>query len=168
MPKWPGNTGVANYGTIGGCYNRFPAIGSVSTITSNVVFTYLNGVEARLESRISHFYSTYFPLSVDSNPVLREIAETWVCALLLRRFYTQEKSDKSDWVKDWFDDVDAMLEPLISGSATLAPLTPGGTIDQPWSNTMNYFTTFDVDDPIDQYADSNRLTDIRNTRLRGK
>lgn len=159
---------MANYGSIGGVYNKFPAIGSVSTVTSNVVLTYLNGAEARLESRISHFYSAYFPLNVNSAPVLREISETWACALLLRRFYTQEKSDHSDWVKDWFDDVDAMLEPLISGSATLAPLTPGGgVIGEPWSSTMNYAPTMDVDAMEDQYVDPQRLTDIANARLYG-
>lgn len=153
-----------NYGTVGGVYLRFPQIGSVSIVTSALVERYLVGCEARLESRISHFYSTYFPISVSSAPILTEIAETWTVALLLKRFFTQEKENASEWVKSWFEEVDEMLEPLITGSATLLPLVPSTTLG-PWSSTMNYVPTFDVGPMEEQVVDPTRLQDIADARV---
>jgi hypothetical protein len=153
------------YGTVGGCFLRFPQIGSVSVVTSNLVERYLIGAEDRLESRISHFYSGYFPISVSSAPILREIAETWTIALLLKRFFTQEKENASEWVKSWFEEVDEMLDPLITGSATLMPVAPQSGLLAPWSSTMNYVPTFSILDMTEHRTDPNRISDERD-RLR--
>lgn len=158
---------MAQYGTVGGVFMRFPQIGSATVVTSNLVERYLVGVDARLESRISHFYSDYFPINVASAPVLREIAETWTIALLLKRFFTQEKENASEWVKSWFDEVDEMLEPLVTGSAILLPLaiTDVGLAGF-WSSTAGYVPTFDVGPINETYVDPNRLGDIRDARPR--
>ena len=155
------------YGTVGGCFMRFPAIGSVSVVTSNLVEKYLVGVDARIESRISHLYSDYFPISVASCPVLVEIGETWTIALLLKRFFTQEKENASEWVKSWFDEVDAMLKPLETGSAQLLPgtLDTGGASGLIISNVTGYTPTFDVGPMEEQEVDPDRVEAIRNARL---
>jgi len=158
---------VANYGTVGGTFQLFPAIGSVSVITSSMVEAYLVRVDGRIDARLSAYYGDYLPISVASAPVLREIAETWTIALLLRRFFTQEKENASEWVKSWFEDVDAMLKPFETGSAQLLPgtLDTGGASGLILSNVSGYTPTFDIGPMEEQVVDPNRLNDIRNARI---
>jgi hypothetical protein len=155
---------VANYGTVGGTYQLFPAIGSVSVVTSNLVEAYLVRVDGRIDARLAANYGDYLPMSVASAPVLREIAETWTIALLLRRFFTQEKENASEWVKSWFEDVDAMLKPFETGSAQLLPGTmdTGGSSGLILSNVSGYRPTFDVGPMEETTVDPNRLLDIQN------
>jgi len=157
---------VANYGTIGGTYQLFPAIGSVSVVTSNLVEAYLVRVDGRIDGRLAALYGDYLPMSVTSAPVLREIAETWTIALLLRRFFTQEKENASEWVKSWFDDVEAMLKPFETGSSQLLPgiLDVGGASGLVLSSVAGYVPTFDVGPMEEQVVDPNRINDIRNRR----
>lgn len=154
------------YGSVGGVYMQFPAIGSVSVITSHVVETYLMDAEAWMEGQLAGNYAAYFPISVNTAPVLRVIAQTRCMAVLLRRFYTQEKENASDWVKSWFDDAKEMIEPFLTGSSQLLPglvqtITADGLI---LSNVSGYVPTFDVGPMEETYVDPNRLNDISNAR----
>jgi hypothetical protein len=145
---------------------QFPAIGSVSAITSNVVETYLLDAEAWMEGQLAGNYSNYFPISVNSAPVLRVISQTRCMAVLLRRFYTQEKENASEWVKSWFDDAKEMIEPFLTGSSQLLPgvmqaLSADGLI---LTNVSGYVPTFNVGPMEETYVDPNRLNDIQNAR----
>lgn len=155
-----------NYGSVGGVFLRFPAIGSVSVVTSNLVEAYLLDAEAWVEGQLAHFYATYYPISVTSAPVLRVAAETRCLATIFRRFYTQEKENRSEWVQSWFDDAKEMLEPFKTGSAQLLPGVVEGTVDGLiLSNVSNYRPTFDIGPMEEQTVDENRLNDIRNARF---
>lgn len=154
------------YGSVGGVFLQFPAIGSVSAITSNVVETYLMDAEAWMEGQLAGNYSNYFPISVNTAPVLRVIAQTRCMAVLLRRFYTQEKENASEWVKSWFEDAKDMIEPFLTGSSQLLPGTIAaiGSDGLILTNVSGYVPTFDVGPMEETVVDPNRLTDIQNAR----
>lgn len=154
------------YGSVGGVYMQFPAIGSVSVITSVVVQTYLEDAEAWMEGMLSANYAGYLPISINSAPILRVCAQTRCMATLLRRFYTQEKENASAWVQSWFDDAKEMLEPFMTGSAQLLPGVTAaiGASGLVLTNVSGYRPTFDVGPMENTYVDPQRLRDIDSQR----
>jgi len=152
---------MADYGTVPGTFILFPKIGSVSAITSEVVINYLDRAESRINARISHLYTV--PVGC-APPALQDLSETLAMALMLRRFYTQEKQNLSEWVEGWFKEVEETLLLYATGSATLT-CSGGAVVDTgvaagltlgPFSNTAVYKPTFDSREMINQRTDPDR------------
>jgi phage gp36-like protein len=148
---------MLDYGTIGGVFELFPRIGSMSIITTPLVESYLARSEARINALISGRYTV--PVS-GKPPLLKDATETLALARLLKRFYTQEKENTSEWVQGWFDEVTDMLEPIVSGSGSL--VASDGTIlgaaatSTPWSSTELFRPTFGVRDLVQTRIDPDR------------
>lgn len=150
---------MPDYGTVAGVFDLYPRIGSNTAINSALVLSYIGGAEAWINGRIAHRYTV--PVS-GSPPILKLIAETRATWMVLRRFFTQEKENTSEWVGGWNDDAEDMLEPYATGSATLVAsngtvLTPSLTTPIPWSSTDAYKPTFDVREQIAQRVDPDRI-----------
>jgi len=147
---------MPDYGTVLGVYELYPSIGSVSVVTSDLVIRYLDRAESNINIRISHLYS--IPVTC-SPPSLKDMSETLALAMLLRRFYTQEKESASEWVVSWFDYVNDTLEKVATGSASLVCSGTIGRIEAdqftlaPWSSTQDFKPVFDVRNQIFQRID---------------
>jgi phage gp36-like protein len=149
---------MGNYGTIAGVFELFPRIGSISIITSALVESYLGRSNARINALLSGRYTV--PVT-GSPPLLKDAEETLSLARLLKRFYTQEKENTSEWVQGWFDEVTDMLEPVVSGSGTLTAsdgtrLEANLVTTTPWSSTDLYRPTFGVRDLVQTRIDPDR------------
>lgn len=152
---------MPNYGTAQGVYELHPAIGSHSTITSDVVNRFIDRAEAHLDANLAHL--TTLPL-VCTPPILIDLAETLAVYYILRRIFTQEKENVSEWVESYRDYVDTTLEPFATGSRSL--VCSGGLliaqdliVTGPWSNTQGYKPTMDVRPFIYQRVDPDRIRD---------
>jgi phage gp36-like protein len=149
-----------DYGTVGGVFELYPRIGSISIITSALVESYLGRSEARINALLSGRYT--IPVS-GSPPLLKDATETLAVARLLKRFFSQEKENASEWVQGWFDEVTDMLEPIVSGSGTLTASdgTLLGTLatSTPWSSTDLFRPTFGVRDLVQTRIDPDRERD---------
>ncbi len=90
------------------------------------------------------------------------MSETLATAMLLRRFFTQEKSNISEWVKGWFEDVNGILESIALGSSSLVCSGTGRLeSDQltlaPFSTTQDFKPSFDMRNMIFQRLDPDHL-----------
>lgn len=150
-----------DYGTIAGVFELYPRIGSISIITSVLVESYLGRSEARINALLSGRYTV--PVS-GKPPLLKDATETLAVARLLKRFFSQEKENVSEWVQGWFDEVTDMLEPIVSGSGTLTA-SDGTRLEAtlitttPWSSVDQYVPTFGVRDLVETRIDPDRLQD---------
>lgn len=150
---------MPSYGTTGGVYELYPKIGSLSTITTAVIESYIGRAEAWANGQLANRYT--IPVS-GSPPILKEIVETRATYLILRRFFSQEKENTSEWVESWKEDAENMLDPYVTGSATLVGsdgtrLAPSLVTGIPWSSTDAYKPTFDVREQIAQRVDPDRV-----------
>jgi len=151
---------MADYGTVEGVFVLFPKVGSVATVTSAVVSNYLGRAESRINLRIAHLHT--IPVTC-APPALGDLSETLTMAMILRRFYTQEKENVSEWVDAWFKEVNEELKLIATGSASLVCSGGGGFIQPnnltpgPFSNTMAFKPTFDNRGFIFQRLDPERI-----------
>lgn len=150
---------MPDYGTVAGVIELYPRIGSVTSITSAIIASYVGRAEGRMNGQLANRYT--IPVS-GSPPVLKDIAETWATGLILRRFFTQEKENTSEWVQSWIDDAKDTLEPFAMGSASLVAsngtrLVADLAAQGPWSSTSQYKPTFDVREMIRQRTDPDRV-----------
>lgn len=158
---------MGNYGTVAGVFELYPRVGSVSAVTSATVFSYIGRAEARVDAVVAQRYTVPVP---GSPPLLKEATETLALGLLTRRFFSQEMENKSDWVKDFFTDADAILTSLAAGSMTL--ISSAGVIISAtqtalgvWSSTKDYHPTMDFQEAIDQRASRSRQRDDVNDQV---
>lgn len=150
---------MPNYGTVAGVFELYPRVGSVSAVTSAMVFSYITRAEVRADAVVGQRFTV--PV-LGSPPLLKEAVETLTLGLLLRRFFSQEQENKSEWVEGFFTDANAIITAVAAGSMTL--VNSAGvliTVAQPgqkiWSSTMGYHSTMDIQDPIDQRISQGRL-----------
>lgn len=153
---------MPNYGTVSGVLTLYPRVGSVSAVTSAVTTTFLDHAEANIHGRIAGRYTV--PVS-GSPPLLKYTSETLALAMLLRRFFSQELENKSEWVSGMFEDVKQILDGIAAGSITIVDssnvvIPSGRSSSQVWSNTKDYAPTMNLLDPIQQEIDPDRLDDI--------
>ncbi len=147
---------MGNYGNADGVFDLYPKIGSVSTVTTPVIDTYITRTEGEINMRIAHRYTV--PVSGGS-PVLKDIAETLVVGRLMRRFFGSDDQVLAD---KWLEDANKLLEMIATGSASL--VTSGGTLisadlttTAPWSNTKDYTPIFSILPARDAWPDPDRM-----------
>jgi phage gp36-like protein len=158
---------MPNYGTVSGVHALYPRIGSVSAVTSDTITTFLNHAESKVHAFLAARYST--PIS-GSPPLLKYVSETLATALILRRFFSQEQENKSEWVDGMFEEVKETLTGLSDGSISLVDssnglITSSRVRMSVWSSTQGYSPTMTLLDPISQEVDPDRLSDIEDRML---
>lgn len=153
---------MPNYGSPSGVFTLYPRIGSVSAVTSAIVVTFLEHAEAKIHGKIAGRYAV--PVT-GSPPLLKYTSETLATAMILRRFFSQEKENKSDWVDGMFEEVKETLDGLADGSVTLVNsgnivISTSRLQAEIYSSTKNYSPTMTLLDSISQEIDPDRLDDI--------
>lgn len=156
---------MPNYGSVAGVHALYPRIGSVSTVTSDTVTTFINHSEAKIHGFIGSRYNVPVP---GGPPLLKYVTESLATALILRRFFSQEQENKSDWVVGMFEEVKDTLTGLSNGSIVLvnsssviiAPSRLAGTV---WSSTQGYNPTMNILDPIQQRVDRRHTLDVEQS-----
>lgn len=160
---------MPDYGTVDGVLDLFLRIGSVTTITSAVIGRFIDRAESEINLRLAHLFTV--PVAC-SPPVLAHLSEELAAGLIFRRLYTQQKENTSEWVTDYFDRVNEILELISTGSASLV-CSGGSVIDEdrrtsaPFSNTMDFTPTFSILNPIFSRIDPDRIDDELDIRDEG-
>jgi phage gp36-like protein len=154
------------YSNVQNVLNTFPNVQSRSNITSAHIFEFLSRGESIIDTKLAKTYALPFTNTI---PVLETLSTDIGAYLLLsRRFFTQERSNSSEWVdrfKESFELLDQIANgeyPLIDASGNLVEGKHSAM--QVWSNTQNYHPTMHEDDPLNQVIDSDKTEENRNDR----
>jgi len=159
---------VPNYGTVDGVLELYSALKSVTTLTSVNIESFINRAEADVHASIAGRYTV--PVA-GSPPLLKDITETLATARILRRFFSQQKENASEWVEGWLTDARDRLTALAAGSlylVTSAGVTLIGDRETltPWSSTEKYVPTWAAAlGAEDAVIDPDRVQDERDNRL---
>jgi phage gp36-like protein len=153
------------YTTVNKLLLTLPMVGSVTSITSADLASFIDDADAIINSKLSKQYT----VPVSGAPLLDSLAADIALArLLTRRIFTQEQANNSTWPDEYKKALDT-LDAIANGEMTL--VTSAGTIIAAasteggvWSNNMNYVPTMNEDDPGTNYIDSDKLTGILDDR----
>lgn len=142
-----------------------PSISSLSNVTSAVVAHYISRVSAVMDSKLASAFTV--PLS-GSYPILEYIAtDLTVYEIVGKRQITGTKNTENDWPSR-FKDANDLLDGIVAGRISIQT-SSGDAVNRastsvPWSNTMDYTPTFNVDDMTKSNVDSDLLDDIEDDR----
>lgn len=148
-------------GTADGVIELYPRIGSVTTLSSASIMSFIGRAENEINAALSVRYT--IPVS-GSPPLLKDLSEELAAVRILRRFFSQEKENLSEWIDGWNTEIHDRLRALATGSASLVTsagvrLDGDGQTLAPWSSTSQYKPTADVRDATRQHVDIDRLRD---------
>ncbi len=155
---------MAFYTTVENVEAAIPrAINSVSNVNSSVIATHIQAADGIINGKLANLYA----VPVSGSNLLDTIAVDIACYRLLRRQFTQERKNKSEWVNSYNDSMD-MLKEIAKGKMTLtdsagniiAPRTNSGA----WSNTESYIPTMNEDAFSEHFIDNNKLDAIEDDR----
>lgn len=157
------------YSSVSRVNSAFPAISSVSNITSGVICQYMEDVEAEIDAIISKRYA--LPLTVTC-PILVAIAtrET-IYRIAVQRALVQFPSAQQGQhpMQTQHLDDQKLLEKIMEGKIQL--VAAGGAVvaadltqSEVYSTTKNYLPTFHEGAWGDMTVDQNKLDDIRSDR----
>ena len=156
------------YASVEDVLQTVPSIGSLSNVNSATIASFIGQADAYINARLASAYTVPLDTSSVSYPLINVFsADLAVFRMLSRRVFTGEKVNKSQWV-DRFSEVNSQLNEMAMGSLLLidssGTVLPRDSYTLPWSNTMNYITTFDVGDSFWQDVDEQRKTDIEGAK----
>lgn len=156
---------VVSYTSVARINQAFPAISSVSNITSAVMAQYADGVEAEINAKIAKRYT--LPLTVTC-PLLTAIAtrET-IYRIAVQRALVQfppAQQGQHPMLTQHKDD-QKLLEQIAEGEVQLIDVTgiaiAANTADvEVYSTTKNYVPTFHEGSWVDTVQDPSKLGDI--------
>ena len=156
----------ASYTTIEAVFESIsPKIGSSTTITSAHVAHAIGMAQGVMNGTLAKKYT--LPLTVEV-PMLTAICTDLAGYRILRRLFTQEKQNRSDWVEAIREYAESQLQLIMDGKVEL--FTASGAIldrslaEEAWSSTMDYIPTFADLDAIEQRVDPDKLDDLRRER----
>lgn len=156
------------YSTVSGMMLSLPAVASRTNITSSNMYAFLVRGQSIIDAKIARLY----PLPLTSTiPILEPINSDLAVYLMLRRFFTQEKSNDSAWV-DRYKDAMGLLDEIASGEIPL--LDANGTIVsgntnlfEIWTNNIDFQPTMTEDATFLQEVDPDKIREIRIERSGG-
>ena len=144
-----------------------PKIGSASTLTSAHVSDFIGLAQAEINAVLAKQYP--LPIAHDV-PLLTNLSTTLAGYYILRRFFTQESPNDSDWVDKWREDAKNLLEKimdhdleLVTSSGALIGRNASGSVEA-WSTTMGYNPTFYETDMNNTFIDNQKLEDQDDDR----
>ena len=163
-----------SYTTVGLINSGFPAITSVTALTSGIVAGYAGMVEAEINAKIAKQYQ--LPLTLEC-PILTAIAtREAIFRIAVQRQLVQfppAQQGRSPLQVQHSDD-QKLLQQISDGEVTLYgvnsngafnSLIPANTSDiQIFSTTMNYNPTFHEGSVFDAVIDTDKLDDIDDDR----
>lgn len=154
---------MSNYSTRALVLRNLPTAvqSSTSLVSSATVLTMLNRADAIINGKLAAAYS----VPVSNCPLLETIATDLACYGLLRRSFTGEQKNASDWPAKYKESME-LLDDIAQGGMTL--VTSAGTAiarssSAVWSSSQNYLPTFHEGD--DHFVDPDKLIDLEDERL---
>jgi len=119
--------------------------------------------EAVINSKIGNKYTVPF---TTVPPVIAVFAEDITAYMIMRTMYTQDSQNKTAWIED-FKAAISSLNAIRDGKQVVLD-SSGNELsrasEEVHSNNMNYHPTFDVDDPLNQSQDDDKITEIEDAR----
>jgi len=155
----------ASYSTVALVFQQAPRVGSVSTVTSAIVSDAIGLADGEINAVLANQYDV--PVA-GPPPLLVSISTNMAAYYTLRRLFTRDRQNKSDWVDEFKDRATSMLENLMDGKLEL--VTSSGTTitrnanEEAWSNTMGYTPTFSELDETLAIDDEDKLDDLKADR----
>lgn len=147
------------------CYATLPALLSKTNITSSELSGYINKAEAIVNGKLAMRYTV--PIT-DPCPLLETLATDLSVYFSLRRTFSQEKKNESEWPRTYKDSLQMITDigagKMILTNSAGAIIAQRTDIIDVWSNNMDYEATFTEDDMINQVDDSDKIDDIRDAR----
>lgn len=154
-----------NYTTVADVLLTLPSIGSVTTITSDAIYSFAEKAEALIDAKLAGAYSV--PVSGTPKLLTMVATDLTLYRLLTRRVFSGEQANKSEW-PDKYKEAVGVLDDLAKGQLQL--VTASGTLIAklnnavPWSNNSGFTSTFNEDDQEQSLVDWDKLDDIAVSR----
>lgn len=121
--------------------------------------------QAVIDSKIGNKYTVPFTTG-NVPPVIEVFAGDIAAYYIMRTMYTQDSQNKTAWVEDFKIAISA-LNAIRDGKQVVLD-SSGNELaraeEEVTSNNMNFHSTFDVDDPLNQSQDDDKLTEIDDER----
>ena len=159
---------MPSYTSVNRIYQQLPAIGSMTTLSSAQVLTFVEDAENEINARLAPLYTV--PVTGSGVPPILETLATNMAQyrILSRRVMTQEKLKESGWV-DRFKEDSELLQKIADGGISLVDSSGtiiAGRTDQRevWSNTKDYLPTFTELGDLDQVQDPDKIDDLADER----
>jgi len=158
-----------SYASVARVQTQLPAaVGSMSSLTSAAIVTFLEDAEALVNNRIASRY-TVPATGTSVPPLLVSIATNiGIYYLLARRIFTQEKMKESAWpdvFKSAIDDLELIAKgdiKLTEADGTL--IGARSDVAKAYSTSMTYLPTFHEGGDLDQVEDQDKIDDLNDER----
>ena len=132
----------------------------------NALDPFISKAEKHINMRLKAKYSV--PFTAGSPPdMVHELTIDLAAFYAFRSHFTRDNKNEAKWLKGIWDSVKEQLDRIVDDEEALVNADgsePGGNDDQVYSDTMDYNSTFNVDDPLSQAQDADKLDDIDDER----
>lgn len=144
----------------------FPKLDTGTSLTNtHINDIFVTKAEADIDSAVSKRYSLPFS---STPPLIKSLAQDLTMYYIARRYFTQNKKDKNDWVTEYRTNAFEVLDDLAKGDMLLLDgskqvISARTDQNQIWSNvtdTTDYNPTMDERDPSSQRIDPRKLDDL--------
>lgn len=144
-------------------------LGSVTTLTSQQMWTFGIDAQAEMNARLARLYTLPLMTTTVTVPILTALAtDLAIYRVLSRRLFTAERLAASPW-PDRYKEAQRTLEQIATGEVLLVTTSytviDGRTdIAEVWSTTKDYVPTFWEGPPGTSVVDEDKLEDGANAR----
>lgn len=150
-----------SYTTVGLLKDQVPRVAKLTSVESDSLARSLSLAQAEINGKIAG--KVQLPLTVDV-PFLTTLATNLGAYYVLRRHFSTDKTNKSDWVMQFRDDAYKMIDQIVNGEVDLVDVdgqpVPVSSNHKPWSSTTDYKPTFaDGLDVHDSRVDPDKVQD---------
>lgn len=157
---------MSRYSTITSIFLHLPGISQNDSNTTDIVNHHINDVAGKIDSYVSQRYNVSGWTSASSTPqVIRGISDALTSKRAMLSFFSQDGQNKNKWASALAKEAKEDLEKILKGELVV---TVGGT-EEPTesevkSSTENFTPVFEMDNPLDQQVDPERLDSIDSER----
>lgn len=156
----------ASYTTVENVKVLVTAVASVTTLNSEAMAAFIGRAQAMVDAALAKRYNIPF----GGPPPIIETVTTDIAAYeILRRLFTQQRANKSEWAESFKDTGAALLKSLAEGKAVI--VTASGTvlegrndIADVWSSTQDYLPTFHEGPAEAAWQDPDKIDDLLRER----
>ena len=135
-----------------------------ATISDANITSFINKADSYINSILAISYTLPFTATI---PLLTSVSTDLTCYYVLRRNYTRDSIETSDWVEQFKKDADDILDKLKENKIDLVGsdniiIAFGSELIQ--HNNEGYTPTFDIGDPLAWRNDPDRIETIEDNK----